>query len=127
MHTPGRHHPAHLMILTLPDSDPALPCPHGLQNSRKADRAVPQGESFCKSIHILCIGSSLMAGIIDLRHFLFGTDQPVKQVAVIGKQQQTFRLLIQPSYRLQILIAQICRQLIFLIDQLNHLKIMVQK
>ena len=55
-----------------------------------------------------------MAGIVDLGHLLFRGDQPVEQLAVVGKQQQPLGGLVQASHGLQLQMAQLRR------EQLHH-------
>ena len=51
-----------------------------------------------------------MAGVIYLRHFLFGRNQPVEKIAVVGEQQQPLGGLVQPPHRLQVKAPPLLRQ-----------------
>ena len=99
-HPPGGHHPAHLVVFSFADRDQALPIPQRLQLCRKTKGSVLQRKARGKGLHILRLCAAFMAGVVDFRHFLLGRYQPVQQVAVIGKQQQTFGRLVQPAHRL---------------------------
>ena len=96
-HLPGGHHPADLMVFALADGDKALTGAQGLQFCAQALGAVPQGQTRVKSRHILVTGSALVLCVVDLGDLLFRGDQPVEQVAVVGKEEQALGGLVQPT------------------------------
>ena len=88
------------MVFSLADGDQTLPVSQRLQPGGKALRPVAQDQALPESSHIRFPGGALMAGIVDLGDFLFGRDQPVEQIPIVGKQQQPFRGLVQSAHRL---------------------------
>ena len=98
-HPPGSQHPPDLMVFSLANCHQALSRSQRFQLGRKAHRPVSQHQSPGKGFHIPFCPLPLVAGIVHLGHPVSWGNQPVSQLAIVCKQQEPLRILVQTPHR----------------------------
>ena len=81
-----------------------------LQLCALANQPVAQRDPRGKGLAVRLCQVSGYADIVDLVHMFFWRKQLMRQRAVIRQQQQTFSILVQPTYRKQTAAAVFLRQ-----------------
>ena len=85
-----------------------------LQAGGQTHKAVGQSHAGGEGGHVRRGQVAVHAGKVALVHMVAGAEEPVGQLAVVGQQQQTLGVLVQPSHRGQPLSFQ------FLGQQVQH-------